>query len=313
MPGRIRVFPFAGPRVAISSIFLVAGLTAGTWFSRIPAVTSNLDLDKGQIGSLLLFLSVGSLVAFQVIGRLVLRFGSARVTQVAAWVAVATLPLLAVAPTPFAAGVVLFLLGIGIGSTGVAMNAQGVTVQTALGRPIMSSLHGFFTLGTLVGSVVGGVMAELGVGPSPHFAAMTAIGLVVVVFAAPGLLADVRTSGEERGGGISLPPRALWPLGVLTFCAGLGEGSMYDWSALYVHDELGAAESTGALAFATFSLAMLIGRFAGDAIVARLGTVRVVRLGSLIAATGLSIGLAVDTIASVFIGFACLGIGLSAL
>jgi MFS family permease len=303
-----------GPRGAISAIFLVSGLIAGTWFGRIPAITSNLDLDKGQVGALILLLSVGSLVAFQFIGRAVTRFGSARVSWFSSSLAAVALTLLALAPNAVALGMALFASGFAIGATGVSMNAQGVIVQRHLGRPIMNSLHGCFTLGTLGGSAIGGMLARADVGPVPQFLGISVIAIAVVTAALPGLLDDDPVEGTAGSGhGLALPPKALMPLGILAFCAGLGEGSMYDWSALYVHEDLGASESTGALAFATFSLAMLIGRFSGDRIVQRIGTVNVVRVGGSIAAVGLLGGLAVNSLAAVFVGFALLGLGLSVL
>ncbi len=310
----VRRMPHPGPRVAVSTFFLFTGLIAGTWFGRIPAVTSNLDLDKGQIGSLLLFVAVGSLVAFQVIGTMIVRFGSTRCTQYAGYLMSAGLLLAALAPNPASLGVALFVFGFAVGSMSIAMNAQGVIVQQRLGRPIMSSLHGFFTLGTLIGSAIGGLMAELGIGAVPHFLVFSTIGLAVVTVAAPGLIAeDTSEESSESQSGLVIPPRALWPLGVVAFCAGIGEGSMYDWSALYVHDDLGASESVGALAFAAFSTAMLIGRFAGDRVVERLGSANVIRAGSLIAALGLLAGLVAGTVAAAFVGFALLGLGLSVL
>jgi len=313
MPGISTRFPQPQPRIAIAIVFLVAGLVAGTWFGRIPAVTSNLDLETGQIGSLLLFLSLGSLVAFQFIGRLVLRHGSARMTLVFATLAALALPLLALAPVPALLGAAMFGFGFAVGSTGVSMNAQGVVVERRIGARIMGALHGYFTLGTLIGSALGGLLAEAGIGPVPHFLASALISLLALAMAGPSLVPDGPAPEGDRPGGLSLPPPALVPLGILAFCAGVGEGSMYDWSALYVHDGLGGSEGLGAMAFATFSLAMLAGRFSGDRIVEAIGTVNVVRYGGILGGAGLATGLAIGTIPAAFAGFAVLGLGLSIL
>lgn len=302
-----------GPRLAVSSLFLITGLLAGTWIGRIPAVTSRLGLDAGQIGSLLLFFSVGSLVSFQVIGRLIARYGSPWCARAAGLLTCAALPLLALAPERVSFGMALWTVGFAIGATSVAMNAQAVTVQRLAARPIMHSLHGLFTLGMLVGSLIGGALASLEIGPVAHFAASGAIVAIWTAAAATGLVADESTGDEEKSKGLAFPPRALWPIGALAFCAGLGEGSMYDWSALYVHGELGASEGTGALAFAAFSGAMLTGRFAGDRMITRLGPVTTMRGGSLVAAVGLIGGLATTTVVGAFLGFAVVGLGLSML
>jgi fucose permease len=109
----------------------------------------------------------------------------------------------------------------------------------------------------------------------------------------------------------SLPPRILWPLGVIAFCGAVGEGAMADWGALYVHDELDGTEGMAAFAFTVFSTTMLIGRFAGDRIVPRFGAGNVVRYGAIVSAIGLLIGLVIGTLASAIAGFAVMGIGLA--
>lgn len=305
-------FASPGPRLAVSTLFLILGLLTGTWISRIPAVTSNLDLDKGQIGSLLLFVAVGSLVAFQFIGRQIERVGSARCSRLFGGLMIAGFSFVALAPNPASFGFALFTIGLAVGAAGVSMNAQGISVERLLGRPIMSSLHGFFSLGAVIGSAFGGLMAHLEVGVVAHFGGMSVLGLIALIWVSSHFVDDepVVEASEPRSG-LAFPPRALWPLGIIAFCAGFSEGSMFDWSALYVHDELGASEGIGALGFTLFASTMLIGRFSGDKIVARVGVTMVIRSGGLIAALGLLTGLLLETVAATFVGFAILGLGIS--
>ena len=226
----------------------------------------------------------------------------------------AALALLAVVPSPYLLAVVLFVDGVAFGGLNVALNAKGVATEQHLGHRIMGSLHGFFTAGMLLGSIVAALVARAGVGPAPHFAVMAAIGLAILALAGGNLLPDqATTSGASGRDRHVLLPRVLWPLGLMAFCASVSEGAMYDWSALYVHQELGGSEATGAAAFAAFSLAVLVGRFGGDRVVDRFGPATIVRLGSAIAGAGLLSGLVVDSIAAVACGFAALGLGVSVL
>lgn len=302
-------------RIAISGLFLVPGLLAGAWFVRIPAVMESYDLnDTGQVGLVLLCFSLGALVVFQVAGRLIARFGTSWVATTGGVAMCVVMALLALAPSPILLALGLFAMGFAIGGQGVARNAKGVATERYLGHRIMGSLHGCFTVGILIGSVVGGLVARAGIGPEPHFAVMAAIGLAIVVTAHGNLLPDPATDAAETGKERHvLLPRALWALGAMAFCASMSEGAMYDWSALYVHRELGASEATGAYAFAAFSLAVLVGRFGGDRVIDRLGAANVVRLGSTIAGAGLIAGLAIDTIPAVIGGIAALGLGVSVL
>jgi MFS family permease len=302
------------PRTAVSTFFAVSGFISATWIARIPAAADKLNLDTAQLGSLLLFIAIGSLVAFQFVGRIIEVQGSARTAVMTGSGFVVGLSLLALSPHPAVLAAALFLYGIGFGGVDVAMNAQGVIVERRMRKPIMGSLHGFFSLGALVGAALSGIVAEAGVGLIPHFLAFSAIGLGLTLWANTGQVVDDPVPAQEtapKPARFALPPRVLWPLGVIAFCAALGEGSMADWSALYVHNELGGSEGVAAFAFTAFSTTMLIGRFAGDRIVARFGPVRSVRTGSVVASVGMLIGLLPGTVAAAASGFAIMGLGLS--
>lgn len=315
LPTTARSMMSPSPRVAVSTFFAITGFMSAAWIARIPAAAEKLDLDTAQLGSLLLFIAIGSLVAFQFVGRVIENRGSARTALFASGEFVVALSLLGLSPHAAALAVALFLYGIGFGGVDVAMNAQGVVVERRLHKPIMGSLHGFFSLGALVGAALSGILAEAGVGLVPHFLAFSAVGLGLTLWANRGQVADdpapVQDETAPKPSRFAMPPRVLWPLGVIAFSAALGEGSMADWSALYVHDELGGSEGVGAFAFTAFSTTMLIGRFAGDRIVARVGPVRAVRAGSVIASIGMLLGLLPGTVAAAVIGFAIMGLGLS--
>lgn len=310
-----RIFPQPSPRSAVSAFFAVVGFISAGWIARIPALTDKLDLDTAQLGTLLLFIAIGSILAFQFIGRLIERYGSDRTTYFFSLGFITALVLLALSPSPAALAVTLFLYGFGFGSTDVAMNAQGVTVEHLLKKPIMGSLHGYFSLGALVGGAISAVFAQFEIGLEANLLAFAALGYILVTWASTGQIKDQPIPADEtpkkKGLRFSLPPRVLWPLGVIAFCGAVGEGAMADWGALYVHDELGSSEGTAAFGFTVFSTTMLVGRFAGDRIVARFGPGVVVRVGAIVSAIGLTVGLLLGTTESAIGGFAVMGIGLA--
>lgn len=315
LPITTRSLTTPSPRVAVSTFFAIAGFISASWIARIPAAARKLDLDTAQLGSLLLFIAIGSLVAFQFVGRIIESQGSARTALFAGSGFVVGLSLLALSPRPAVLAGALFLYGIGFGGVDVAMNAQGVVVERRLRKPIMGSLHGYFSLGALVGAALSGLIAEAGIGLIPHFLAFSAVGLGAIFWANRGQIAEDPAPEQHetapKAARFALPPRALWSLGVIAFCGALGEGSMADWSALYVHDELGASEGVAAFVFTAFSTTMLIGRFAGDRIVAHVGPVRAVRAGGIIASIGMLLGLLPGTVAAAALGFSVMGLGLS--
>ena len=299
------------PRLAISAIFFVNGFVLASWVARIPAISGRLELNSAQLGVALLGVAVGALLAFPVTGYLIARFGSARVTTAFGASLMLILPLLALSPSLPLLFFSLLLFGSSNGGMDVAMNAQGVEVEKALAKPILNSLHGFFSLGGLAGASLGGGVAALGTGVLTHFLLVTVGAVLALFWLSRQLLADAPAETAAAAPVFALPPRALWGLGVVAFCAASGEGAMADWSALYLHDSLGTTTGLAALGYAAFSLTMLVGRFSGDALVTRFGPAAMVRVGGVVAATGLALGLTLGTSVGAIFGFGAVGLGLS--
>ena len=278
--------------------------------ARIPAVQNRLALDDGQLGLALLSMSFGAIVAMPSTGRLIAKWGNPPVMRAAATGLCLALPLLALAPTMALLIVALFVFGIVFGLVDVSMNVQAVAVEQRHGLPIMSSFHGVFSVGGLLGAASAGVIAGLGITPFPHLLAVALLLLVLVTATSRFLLDTSARRGESAG--FALPPRSLLGLGVLSFCVLLSEGAVSDWSAVYLENELGSSAAIAATGSAAFSLAMAGMRFAGDALTIQLGPVWMVRLGGLLAGIGLGGALLLGTVPAMIVGFACMGIGLAA-
>ncbi|CAN5477845.1 MAG: MFS transporter [Actinomycetota bacterium] len=297
-------------RFAVLSIFFLTGFGFANWVVRIPAVQTNLELGEGLLGLALLGLAVGSLAAMPTIGGFVSRFGSRPVVWTTAIAFPIVLPLPAFADGLAGLFIALFVMGTMHGGLDVAMNAQAVAVEKEYRRPIMSSFHAFFSLGGLVGAVVGGAVAELGIGVTTHLLG-AAVAIAVGMFLACRKLLPASADVSEGGPAFARPTKALLGLGIISFCVLVGEGAMADWSAVYLNGTLGTGAGFAAAGFAVFSLMMTIGRFTGDWLIARFGAKALVRLGAAVAAVGLGTSLAVGNEYAALVGFGCAGIGFS--
>jgi MFS family permease len=328
-------------RWAVSAYFLVMGMIQGVWLARIPAVKAQAHLGDGTLGAALFAVPVGLVIGAAVAERLVDRAGSAgvaRVSGIASCLLIITPGLAGNLPELMAA---LLAVGVAGGTLDVAQNAQGVRVETAYKRPVMTSMHAFFSFGAITGSLAGGGFAWAGVGPAPTLAVVGLTGAVILATAGRWLLAGKRdvpaaehnlVAPDAHGPGTpprsSAPqrlrgqPRAQQPgpkrgrrliiaLGVLGICALVGEGAAGDWSAVYLRDNLATAAGFAALGFSAFSVTMTVGRALGDRLIDRFGMVRLVRCCGLLAAAGLGGGLAVDSPYAAVAGFAVFGAGLS--
>ncbi len=311
-------------RIAVSLLFLLYGVILGAWTSRIPAVKQGLGVSDGRLSVALLAFAAGAIVGMQAVGRLVDRFGSRRVMLPAALVDGGML--LAPAFAPNLPLLVLALFGFGSvhGTLNVAMNANAVEVQRAWQRPIISSFHAVYSIGGFVGSAAGGLFARGGLGPGPTFAAVTGFVVLAVAWSSQWAYApgpdDLPAPADPAAGGVTAEPgsrrgpgisASVLFLGALAFCCIAGEGAAADWSAVYLHDNLGASAGFAASAYATFAICMTAGRLVGDRLTAALGPVRLVRGCGVLASAGLAAGLLINEPLAGVIGFGCLGAGLS--
>ena len=296
-------------RRAVSLCFLVNGALLASWVPHIPDLKSRLDLGDSALGWLLLAMAGGAIGALPLAGWLVGRLGSRTVTSASAATLSASLVLPVLAPSVSSSAAALVLLGASNAALDVAMNVQGAMVEDRYQRPIMSSFHALFSLGGLIGAVVAGASMAAGVSAVAHVAAVGLLSLAVVAVARAGLLPS--KPRRLRDPVFALPPASLVTLGILTFCALLAEGAIGDWSAVYLRDSVRSTPALAAMGFATFSLAMALGRFAGDGLAHRLGPVRLVRCSGVLAAAGLAAALISGRALPTLVGFALVGAGLA--
>jgi MFS family permease len=304
-------------RWAVATLFFVNGAAFASWVARLPALRTKLSLSDGALGAVLFAMSVGVLLSFPLAGRGVRLVGARPLALVAALLTLALLPV------PFMVGIVpslaLVLLEVGManGATDIAMNVLAVDVQSRMGRPIMSSLHGLWSAGGVVGAAAGGAAAHAGIAPAAHLgvvAAVLAIALLVVwpwtapLAPAPGRTSPPPAPRERDGRRID---RLLLGLGAVCFCSFLVEGAMADWSAVYLRDTLHASDASAALGYAVFAGAMTTMRLAGDRLLARFGAARLLRVLDAIGAVALAVALALGRTEATLLAFAFVGLGLA--
>lgn len=301
------------PRISVTATFTVHALLFASWTAHIPAVKADLGLSDATLGTALLGAPVGSVLAMFAVGRALPRLGSATVVRITLFgyaLAGITVGLADSAGTLFAA---LALWGAFQGSLDVAMNTQGVTIERTIGRPIMSGLHGAWSIGAFAGAGLG----TLGV------ATGTSLTVQLIVEGVPVLLAVGATTlamlpdrteparRTERSGRARTFSPAVVVLGVVSFACMTGEGAAADWSAVYLHDTLGTSPTYAGFGFAVFSLAMLTVRLAGNRLLLRIPARTLIPALAMVATLGMSTALLTASPWLALVGLGTLGLGLS--
>jgi fucose permease len=205
---------------------------------------------------------------------------------------------------------VLVLWGGSAGSLDVAMNAQGSLIQEQRGKPILSSLHGLWSLGAMLGGGLSASLASLSVPVQPQFLVEPPLLLATVAIASRALLDGGR---GHRGFALARPRRALLALAVVTFCGVTAEGSMFDWSGVYLRRVFDAPEATAASGAVFVSASMAVGRLVGDPLTTRFGAPVLARACAGLAAAGMLVVILAPVPAVVFAGLIALGFGLALL
>ena len=297
-------------RTAVTTLFFVNGAIFSSFFARLPAIKEDLGASDGQLGLALFAATLALVIAQPLAGALIQRFGARRPALIGVLGYGAGLPVAAVVPSVGLLALVLFALSFSNGLLDVAINVEGVAVERRLGRRVLSSMHAAFSLGAMAGAGGGALAAAVGMEPGAHLAVAALVTLAVAVVAVRGF--PPNPPEVSRGPAFARPSVALVALGAAAFCVLLAEGSVTDWSAIFLSDETGAAEAVAALGLAVFSLVMAVGRLSGDALAERFGGRAVVRCGGLLAAAGLALALTTADPAPSIFGFGLMGAGLSA-
>lgn len=305
-------------RNAVATVFALNGFAFATWMSRIPETRTALGLTPGQLGTLLLALSVGSVLALPSAGMWVHRFGAARVVAVAAVVDAVGLALSGVGAVALGEVAVvatgLFLLGVGSGTWDVAMNVEGAAVEHGIGRTIMPRFHAAFSLGTVAGAGLGAAAAATGTGVHTHLVlAAFPVAVVTVVAVRRFLPATAEPETEPTGRALGrawAEPRTL-AIGLLVLAMALTEGVANDWLAVALVDGYGVPAWAGAGGFALFVASMTLGRVTGPVLLDRFGRAPVLWVCMALAAAGVLLVVLGQALPLVAVGVVLWGVGAS--
>lgn len=296
----------------IRALFLCEAVVLTSIFPRFPDLKEALALDHAQLGLSLLGLPLGTLLSLILAGGLVDRLGTRRASLIGISLVAISMVLPTLAVSMMALFVALFVVGLSLALIEIGMNVDADRVEKWVSKPIMSSCHGFWSVGALIGTGLGALCAGMGISPLQQIMIISPIfgiaGILIIQLRTP---IPVPPPSAQLAPTFALPTRAL--LGVAVFAVGLqmSEGAAFDWSGIYMREVVGANATFIGMAYFSFTLPMAIGRFFGDHFRTVLGPVRLARITTLIGCLGLLIlGLTETAIGSI-LAWGLVGLGAS--
>jgi MFS family permease len=297
-------------RIAVSSIFFLAGICFFSWASRIPNIQQRLHLDNASLGGVLLGLPVGLMTSLPLAGWLVAKFGSRPVAISAAILYAGMLPVLGLVTTVWQLVACLVVFGMSGNLLNISMNTQAVGTELLYGRTIMASYHGLWSLAGFTGASIGNAFISIGWQPWQHFLVISALSLLIIALASGNLIARDNGTGENRPI-FAKPDRSIINLGVIAFCSMICEGSMFDWSNVYFQKVILPPKALAGIGLTAFAFTMASGRFLGDWLATKWGIRHILQLSGTLTASGLLVAIIFPSLLPALLGFLMVGAGVS--
>ncbi|MBX2830920.1 MAG: MFS transporter [Rhodospirillales bacterium] len=310
----------------VRAIFFLHGAAFSSWVPHIPLVQERLSLGHDDLGGILLAAAIGVLAVMPIAGRVADRFGSERVVRYSGIIYFIAVGFPAFMPSYLSISIAMFALGFSGAFLDVAMNANGLNVERAKGRSIMSGLHGFWSLGGFAGAGVAALWFALPIGNEYHLPIVLSLFLILHIIAQNGLLPDkisnpnepinkTASDKQQADGTVQTKERhiflTLLPFGVCAFIGQFGEGIITDWATVFMNSELSSGATMAAIGFAIYSCAMAITRLSGDALVTKFGRAPVLLTSSVLASSGTFVIAFSPHFVVAWIGCAIAGTGLA--
>ena len=299
-------------RRALPAPFLASGLTLASFLSRVPSLQQELDLTPAILGVVLAGLPVGVVMGLLLAGRLIPRTGSRSLLRAGLSAAAPLLAVVGLAVGPLTLSTALLLLGLSVATMDVAMNAQGVGVERAYGRSILVGMHAAWSVGTLLGALLGTIAIASDVPVWLHLAGVGAVVGAVGATATRRLTIEDRATTRSRLR-IALPRGPLLPLALIAFASILGESTAGQWAGIHLRDSVGATGGRIGWGLVAHTAGMVIARLTGDALVSRWGRQAVIRTGTSLAVLGFLLLGAIPSLTASVVGFLLVGLGVGPL
>jgi MFS family permease len=303
-------------RIAVGSLFFMAGLSFASWASRIATVQQTLGLSDAALGAVLFALPIGLMLSLPFSGWVITKVGSKRVLLSAIIGYGIALLGLGLAQNTFQLIICLACYGFAGNTVNISVNTQAVAAEGMHDKPIMASFHGLWSLAGFTGAGIGTFMIGRRVDPFHHFVIILVILLIGVIIASRYLYDDHETAKNTPAPTTSLRERLklmipLLTLGSIAFCSMFCEGAMFDWSVIYFKKVILAPIALQGAGFTAFMFTMASGRFIADFFTHRFGLKRTLQLSGCLTATGLLIAVIFPYMYTAIGGLMLVGAGVS--
>lgn len=299
-------------RIATAVFFFVSGFGFSSWASRIPTIQQNLHLSEGKLGAVLFALPAGLMCTLPVTGYLLRRFSSRYIMFTGAVMFNIMLCLVGFTRETWQLVVVLFFFGSSRNLFNISANAQSIGVQKLYDRSIIATFHAIWSIAGFAAAALGSLLVSFSIAPSWHFLGVCILlTTLCAVYFRDSVHQQPQPHERLQKTKFRIPDKSLLRLGFMCFAAMACEGTMYDWSAIYLKKAVHASKEIATAGYAFYMVAVTLGRFTGDKLANNFGVKAVLKYSGLLILTGLLLAAVFPYIVTTGLGFMMAGFGLS--
>ena len=296
---------------AVRAAFITNGFTVGALVARLPDFKIQLDATTGEIGRMLFCVSFGTLFTLSFIGKVIAKRGSKPVAIYGSIGAALALIPIAFSDSFLTLGISLFIFGIGITIQDVAMNSHAATLEHETGAKLMSGFHALFSVGALLGGLIGGLFSQFEVSIRNQSLLLLLVFVAIALIVRNLWLPAEKDIHEAEHHGKTKKPAIFLFIGLLGMASAVNEGAAGDWGGILARDTFNASPFFATLPYILFNVGMVGGRFSGDFLMHKFGTFKILFRGGLISGIGLTVGLLIGNIYGQIFAWFAVGAGIS--
>lgn len=300
-------------RIALGAMFFFMGICFASWAARIPDIQAKFQLSEGELGTLLLCLPIGSLLGLPIAGWSVHHYGSRIIILICSFAYALTLPLIGLAPSVWVIVPVLASFGLLGNIMNISLNTQALGLEDQLGKSILASFHGLWSMAGFTGAGLGAGMIFLQFSPAAHYGVVALLSVVIILFSQKYVIKDKREDAEAGGLVLKKPDQLLLRVGVIAFLGMMAEGCMFDWSGVYFKKIVEAEPALVSVGYVCFMGAMAAGRFVTDKATNRYGKLPVLQVSGVLIFTGLVLAVVFPNLFTAAFGFLLVGFGVASI
>ncbi|EHQ26423.1 MFS transporter [Mucilaginibacter paludis] len=299
-------------RTSVSMMFFTSALCFSSWTCRISFLQERLSLNDGQFGFLLFSLPLGVFFSLPLSNLLAKKIGSRKLLLVGLSLMSVILTALSFIHNVYLFSTCLLAFGFANNATNLAANIQAIETERVYQKPIIGSFHGIWSVAALIGSVIGSLSMSLQIPIQFQYVTISVISIMLILVFNKFLhVHDLKTENNSKTFNLKVFNKYVILLGLIALCAMVGEGSMYDWSEIYLKRTFGSNHFQSSLGYSLFMLSMTLGRFGSDKAVRFFGLNSSLILGGSIMAVGFLIAISSPSFAFVLISYCLIGSGVS--